>query len=627
MKKQSLFKLPPIISDGMVIQQNKPICFWGFDEPNQTLRVSFGNEVVETTANEKGSWKVYFNERAAGGPYSALISGSEERSLSDIYIGEVWLAGGQSNMEMLLDRAHDRYEKEIATMQLPLVREFQVPIEFDFSGPQDLPKLSGQWRTATPENTLTMSALGTFFAENLHHKLTVPVGILMTAVGGTPIEAWMDADDLAGYPEATAKLEKLRTPGWIEDITSRDEKRAQEWYEKVNTLEKVQDRHYHWTEPAYDDSDWEEITVPGMVKGTSLGVEAGSIWFRHNFEVNNLELFPNKARLNLGAFIDYDEVWLNGVSIGKTEYRYPPRKYPVPNGVIQAGENVIAIRLLINGENGGFVGGAGKEYLLEGEGEPIDLTGVWKAKRVTKVSALGQMTYIQYGPTGVHNSMLYPLKHYPIAGFLFYQGESNTGTPGEYADLMKRMVARWRLNWNDHTLPFLYVQLTNYLDPLAQTDDRMWGELRLGQAEVEQTVPATSMTVSIDVGEANDLHPHNKKTLADRMAADALHMHYKKEEKVIKPQLKDVVQVQDKLILSFNAEIHQKNENTYSEVLTADSEWQVVPAVADHATVTLSLPNESDIIGVRYAYLNNPENPAFFSEDGYPVGPFLWKKE
>lgn len=625
MEKQSLFKLPPIISDGMIIQQNKPVCFWGFDEPNQTLRVSFDNEVVETTADKKGRWKVYFNERNAGGPYTAIINGSEERSLSDIYIGEVWLAGGQSNMEMLLDRAYDRYETEIETMQLPLVREFQVPIEFDFTGPQELPKLSGQWRTATPENTLAMSALGTFFAENLHRKLNVPVGILMTAVGGTPIEAWMNADDLNGYPEATAKLEKLQAPDWIEDVTSRDEKRVQEWYKKVDTLEKVQDPHFHWTEPAYDDSDWDEIAIPGMLEGTSVGAEAGSIWFRHTFEVEDLETFENKARLNLGALIDYDEVWLNGVPIGKTEYRYPPRKYPVPKGIIQAGENVIAIRLLINGENGGFVGGPGKEYLLEGEGEPLDLAGIWKAKRITTVGALSQVTFIQYGPTGVHNSMLYPLRNYPIAGFLFYQGESNTGAPKEYADLMKRMVARWRLNWNDHTLPFLYVQLTNYLDPLAQTDDRMWGELRLSQAEVEQTVPGTSMTVSIDVGEANDLHPHNKKTLADRMAADALYMFYKKEEKLIKPQLKDVAQERDKVVLTFDAEIQQKNENTYIEVLTADSEWQVVPAKADGKAVTLTLPNESDIIGVRYAYLNNPENPAFFSVDGYPVGPFLWR--
>lgn len=625
MEKQSLLKLPPIISDGMVIQQNKPVCFWGFDEPNQTLRVSFGNEVVETIADATGSWKVYFSERTAGGPFTAIINGSEERSLSDIYIGEVWLAGGQSNMEMLLERAQDRYESEIETMTLPLVREFQVPIEFDFSGPQDSPKLSGQWRTATPENTLAMSALGTFFAENLHRELNVPVGIVMTAVGGTPIEAWMDAEDLTDYPEATEKLEKLRAPGWIEDVTSRDEKRVQDWYKKVETLEKQQDPHYHWTEPAYDDNSWEEITIPGMMKGTSIGAEAGSIWFRYTFQVEDLEPFENKARLNLGALIDYDEVWLNGVPIGKTEYRYPPRKYPVPKGIIQAGENVIAIRLLINGENGGFVGGPGKEYHLEGEGEPIDLAGIWKAKRVTKMGALAQMTFIQYGPTGVHNSMLYPLRNYPIAGFLFYQGESNTGAPKEYADLMKRMVTRWRLNWNDDTLPFLYVQLTNYLDPLAQADDRMWGELRLKQAEVEQTVPATRMTISIDVGEANDLHPHNKKTLADRMAADALHMLYKKTEKVTKPKLKDVAQKQDKVVLTFDAEIQQTNENTYMEVLVADGKWQVVPAKADHMTVTLSLPNESDITGVRYAYLNNPENPALFSKDGYPVGPFLWE--
>ena len=134
------------------------------------------------------------------------------------------------------------------------------------------------------------------------------------------------------------------------------------------------------------------------------------------------------------------------------------------------------------------------------------------------------------------------------------------------------------------------------------------------------------MTVSIDIGEANDLHPHNKKTLANRMAADALHETYRQEEKITKPHLQDVVQKHDNVVLTFDTEIQQMNANTYMEVLTADGDWQEVSVKTDKTTVLLSLPNTSAIRGVRYAYLNNPENPALFSKDGYPVGPFLWEK-
>lgn len=614
--------LPPILSDGMVVQQNQPICFWGWDEPGTAIKVSFDSNVLTTLSDSEGKWCVEFAAYPAGGPFEATIIGSEIKTLQDIYVGEVWLASGQSNMELQLDRTRDLFEEEISKLNFPLIREFFVPIEYDFEGPRDMPVEKGEWRKTTIENAPILSAVSSFFAQKLYQELNIPIGIIMTAVGGSPIEAWLPEEELKDKPEIREKLTKLREPGWVQNVQAEDERRTQEWYRNVEMLEKKLDPSDHWTEPGFDDAQWDFVSVPGMLADTAVGGSAGSIWFRHAFEVADADIFDEHTLLKLGAMIDYDEVWLNGVPVGKTEYRYPPRRYTLPKGILQTGENVLAVKLIINGTNGGFIGGPGKYFGLENKNRKLDLAGTWKAKRVTTVDPSIQMTFFQYKPTGLYNAMLHPLKNYPVAGFIFYQGESNTGNPQEYGKLKKRMIERWRRDWQNHDLPFLYVQLTNYLDALAESDDRQWAELRHQQATVEKQVPHVAMTVSIDVGEGNDLHPLDKKTVGERLAEDALEMVYQKKIGRIKPELVDITTHPNEVIVAFDSEINQKTENTYLEMKDADNQWKITPATVRGNKIVIPYKDGEKITGVRYAFLNNPEKPAFTSMTGYPVGPF-----
>lgn len=622
MTKKSFLRLPPIISSGMVLQQGKQVCFWGWDRPGQSVRVEIADQLECTEADKSGKWTVYFKAKKAGGPYTIVIEGSEDRKVTDVYFGEVWVAGGQSNMELPLESTRDLFEEEIAHAHFPLIREFHVPMEYDFNGPLESAGQPSEWKPVTPENAPAMSALATFFAQKLHTDLDVPIGIIMTAVGGTPIEAWLPEEDLADKPGIMTELSSLREPKWVETIQRKDQKQIQEWYHRIATAERTLDAYEHWIEPAFDDANWESLTVPTTLKKTKLSGEAGSIWFRYTFDVPDPSAYERGGLLKLGAMIDYDEVWLNGVSIGSTEHRYLSRRYPVSSDILQASGNTLAIRLVIHGNNGGFVSGEGKFYGLECPTERIDFSGVWKAKRVTRVEPLTSMVFFQYAPTGLYNAMISPIKHYPIAGFLFYQGESNTGNPSGYSELMKRMINRWRSDWKDERLPFLYVQLTNYLDVLSEEDDRCWAALRLEQSLVEQEVPHTAMTVSIDAGEGNDLHPQDKKTLGFRMASDALNCAYEKAVTSGKPKLKMVTQEGDRLIILFDCPIKGKSQNNYLETQTVAKEWKSAEATINDNQIIVEVPKGAKISAVRYAYLNNPENPPFFSENGYPVGPF-----
>ncbi|WP_449398467.1 sialate O-acetylesterase [Chryseobacterium wanjuense] len=131
-------------------------------------------------------------------------------------------------------------------------------------------------------------------------------------------------------------------------------------------------------------------------------------------------------------------------------------------------------------------------------------------------------TFIRWKPTGLYNAMINPLINYTIKGAIWYQGESNTGKPKEYGDLLTTMILDWRNKWNQKDMPFFIVQLANFMEPKSQPVESNWAELRAQQRRISQTLPNTGLAVIIDVGEWNDIHPLNKKTVGDRLALQEL---------------------------------------------------------------------------------------------------------
>lgn len=193
-------RLPAVISDHMVLQADAPAPLWGWAEPGEEVKVSLAGSTQKTSADAAGKWSLKLDKLKASSESQALtVEGVNRITIQDVLVGEVWLASGQSNMEMQVKGkqhgAVDHADEEIAAAHFPQIRMFLRDDSFDIYLPKstpDEPKQDGKgkWVICSPETIANFSAVGYFFARELHRELTRPVGVIVAAVGGTPIEAW-----------------------------------------------------------------------------------------------------------------------------------------------------------------------------------------------------------------------------------------------------------------------------------------------------------------------------------------------------------------------------------------------------------------------------------------------------
>ncbi len=179
--------LPALISDNMVLQQRAPIRIWGKADPAEDVTVRFIGREISIRAGQEGKWQVFLPPLAPGGPYEMEISGSNKITLRNVVVGEVWVASGQSNMAWAVRQSKDA-EAEIASASHPNIRFFQVRTTVADHPAEDVSQAS--WRPVNPDTAPGISAVAYFFARDLHLSRGVPIGILQSAVGGTPAQAW-----------------------------------------------------------------------------------------------------------------------------------------------------------------------------------------------------------------------------------------------------------------------------------------------------------------------------------------------------------------------------------------------------------------------------------------------------
>ena len=190
--------LNSLFSDGMVLQQKENVAFWGTSKPKQKVEVigSWGTK-SETTSDNDGEWILYLNTPAAGGPFNIIVSSVRETiTISDVLIGEVWLAAGQSNMEMTFSyccNSTDSAEYEISTANYPNIRMFNVKKQYSLE-PTKI--INGAWSKAVGDNIINFSAAGYFFAKKLHKEIHVPIGIIHASWGGSDAESWISSEKL-----------------------------------------------------------------------------------------------------------------------------------------------------------------------------------------------------------------------------------------------------------------------------------------------------------------------------------------------------------------------------------------------------------------------------------------------
>ena len=189
-------RLPRLLSDHMLLQRQIPVRIWGWADPAEPVVVEFSGQVVKGRADAAGYWAVYLAPMEAGGPFQMNIQGRNKISIEDVLVGDVWVASGQSNMVWPVNRSN-RAEQEIAAANYPQIRLFAVAaVTSEFP----LEDVSGAWSPCTPEKIARMSAVAYFFARHLHGQIGVPIGVIQSAWGATPGEAWTSSTALANDP-------------------------------------------------------------------------------------------------------------------------------------------------------------------------------------------------------------------------------------------------------------------------------------------------------------------------------------------------------------------------------------------------------------------------------------------
>jgi len=203
--------LAPVFTDHAVLQREKPLPVWGKAEAGERVAVAFAGQTVGTTADKDGRWIVYLAPLAASSmPAELLVTGKNVVRLSDVLVGDVWLLSGQSNMEWPVERAMN-WQEETATANFPLIRH--IKFKKTIAGaPADTVENDGAgWRVCTPEVAKWFSAVGFFFARDIQPRIGVPVGLINSTYGGTPVEGWMSEAALASDPAFAVVGERWQT--------------------------------------------------------------------------------------------------------------------------------------------------------------------------------------------------------------------------------------------------------------------------------------------------------------------------------------------------------------------------------------------------------------------------------
>lgn len=548
-------KLSSLISNGMVLQRGKDNYVWGSEcKPQAVIEVTLDGKHVVEQADDDGCFKIQLPAVEAGGPYIMTIYECEADTvkIENVMCGDVFLLAGQSNIELPLSRCLDLHEEEIKKMNLPTVHYFEVAKEYAFGEPvKDI--YEGVWQEATQENLYPMSALGVFFAMFHQEKVHVPVGLIQTGVGGTHIESYLSEAHVINVGKLLreealkrgeditkcncdkndsckvcyeAQLEKDKDEAWLKELSEKEVKAQQDWIDNLRNKDKGCIEHWEKKTDLYESTeDAKYLTAPGfwekLPEYRELEEIRGSVWVLKTVDIPKHWL-DKEIKVYLGTLIDSDETYVNGEKIGETGYRYPPRRYRIPAGLLHEGANTIVIRIVANARRGGFV--PEMPYYLALGDEKISLEGKWQyrigATTYNEISKsyeeFQDVTFLTWKPTAQYNRMVYPLRDMKFAAVLFYQGESNAGHAWEYEYLMIEMVKCLRELFGEE-LPFGFVELPMFGGEDTLRENTEWDDLRAAQERAAAKIPNSTIADIYDLGFKHELHPQTKKEAARRL--------------------------------------------------------------------------------------------------------------
>jgi sialate O-acetylesterase len=651
-KNPSDIKLPSVIGDNMLLQQKTDANIFGKAHPGQEIQISASwGEKGKAIAGMDGKWSAPLSTPEAGGPYSLTITAWDTTiTVKNILVGDVWVCSGQSNMEMPVAGwpPADTIEHSAAAIAgagNPDIRLFMVTRKVSTDPLDDC---TGKWMVCDPSTVQQFSAVGYFFGRKLNKELKIPIGLIESAWGGTPVEAWISSASLTGAGEFKKEISDMAgmSPKMDEYL---------KWLEGHKQVEITQNGEDQWKNlnfddekvPSsdYDDSKWPVMDLPRNFE-TRIGDFDGAIWFRKSIEIPE-RMAGKDLILSLGPIDDMDRTYFNGELVGAEEVSgvwQVDRLYDVPAKLVKPGENIIAVRVIDTQGGGGLFGKPSQLNisLKTDKAVSLSLAGDWKYQPVAEF--IGNRFYLfnlanndftdkerprQIGPSSpsvLYNGMINPIIPYKIKGAIWYQGEANVGRADQYAKIFPLMIKNWRKAWDEKEFPFYFVQIAPYV--YSNPDSTESAFLREAQEQALK-LPNTGMVVTLDIATVNNIHPPFKIEVGERLAALALNNEYGIKMDISGPVYKSMSKDGKSIKIQFDniadGLVAKGGRLTEFEIAGKNGKYVKADAKIVDNMIVVSAPSVADPFSVRYCW-HNGSTASLFNSEGLPALQFRTKK-
>lgn len=616
--------LHPLFSDHAVLQRDRPATIWGWAEPGTRVTVRFADQTKQASAGADGKWSCALDPLAASDDGRRLEIATDKPGLTaaadDVLVGDVWLCSGQSNMEMGITLCDE--DAEIANANHPGIRLLNIPQTPAFAPGRTF---SAAWQPCSPQALREggwggFSATAYFFGKKLHQELGVPIGLIHSSWGGTPAETWISATALDAFPEFAPQLEEVAA---IAASAAEDPEveYLDAWFHKHDP-----GTANGWFKADTETSGWREAALPGNWADCGIPGFEGVVWARREIELP-AEWAGKPLVVRVGEISDNDTTWLNGTVIGRANKFGVPRIYPVKPGIAKPGTNIITLRVT-NAGGGGILADNNPLSIHPEDDETaaIPLAGKWRLQETARMADTGRpMVGNPNVPSVLYNGMIAPLAPCALTGVIWYQGEGNASRAHQYRRLLPALIRDWRDRFQREDLAFHIVSLANFQQPHDQPRDDPWAELREAQAMTVKNTPHCALAVAVDIGDAADIHPKNKRDVGKRLALGALAKTYGMNVAGSGPWFRAIEADGGKLRVRFDhtdGGLQLKGGSARGFAVAGDDRKFVwADAEIDGDTILVSAPGVAKPVAVRYAWDANPEAP-LYNGAGLPAVPF-----
>ena len=607
----------PIFGDNMVLQHDKENPIWGWSEPGDKIQVEIADKIVSGVAGPDRRWQVKIQPPPAAGPYTIKISGHQTVELHNVLVGDVWLCGGQSNMQVPLRFARNG-EEEVKAANYPEIRFFSVAPHPAY---HHTDVVEGSWKGVSPETADRVSAVAYYFARKVQQEIHVPIGLVVDALGGTPAEAWTSAAGLRplnDFDVPLAELERLAATGAPEYGNY-----VMHWYDQYDVGLKG-----NWAAPDFNDSTWKSVDIPGGFSDLGAPETPAVAWFRKEIVLPD-PLPTGRDLLFLGSIERMDTAYINGTQVGASAWVENPRVYFIPDGVLRPGRNVVAIRVLKTKPQGGFLAKPEELRVMLADKTSIPLAGKWKGQLSVDARPPHPLPIAYENwpvmPSVLYEGMLAPIAPLSITGALWYQGEQNSERGFQYRRVLPAMIEDWRKLFGQGDFPFYIVSLPAFRHRSETPTDDTWAETRESQAFTAATVRNSCLAVTIDTGDPDNIHPKDKLPVGERLAFCALAKRYGKNAVYSGPTLASVERLPNSIRLHFantDGGLLVKGAKLEEFAIAGeDRKWYWADALIEGDTIVVSSPSVPNPKEVRYAWQSNPA-ATLFNGAGLPAVPF-----